>query len=163
MSVLIVGVVFSWLIAGLFVSLGTWLGFQLVHQNGRLLSHLEGIEQRLATLAARPISAPAPAMPAPAPPPGAAAAPPAPPGLAIGAPALLALAAAGTDGALGVGGVEALGADPSTPNASTPNAPSAALGGTRELAESKLQRDGLPAGTPAPDFTLPLLHGGELS
>ena len=42
--------------------------------------------------------------------------------LAIGAPALLALAAAGTDGALGVGGVEALGADPSTPNASTPNA-----------------------------------------
>jgi len=67
--------------------------------------------------------------------------------LAIGAPALLALAEAGdrrqATGDSGTGG--------------------GPLGGTRELAESKLQRDGLPAGTPAPDFTLPLLHGGELS
>ena len=272
MSVLIVGVVFSWLIAGLFVSLGTWLGFQLVHQNGRLLSHLEGIEQRLATLAARPISAPAPAMPAPAPPPGAAAAPPAPQGLPLGSPApafalpdlsgarrslaefrgkklLLIffnpgcgfctrmaadLAALPVDGANGAplplvvttGGLEenqklvaeyglagpvllqeagtrgaggeiasqyqcngtpmgylidaqgriaselAIGAPAllalaeagdrrqATGDSGTGGGP---LGGTRELAESKLQRDGLPAGTPAPDFTLPLLHGGELS
>jgi hypothetical protein len=42
MSLLIVGIVFSWLIVSLFVLLGTWLGFQLVHQNGRLLAHLEG-------------------------------------------------------------------------------------------------------------------------
>jgi peroxiredoxin len=39
----------------------------------------------------------------------------------------------------------------------------AALGGTRTLAESKIQRDGLAAGTPAPGFTLPRLDGGELS
>ena len=38
-----------------------------------------------------------------------------------------------------------------------------ALGGKRELADSKIARDGLPAGAPAPDFRLPLLHGGELS
>jgi peroxiredoxin len=67
--------------------------------------------------------------------------------LAIGGPALLALASAGSP----------------TPTAPTPNAPSGPLGGKRELSESKLQRDGLSAGTPAPDFRLPLLHGGELS
>jgi peroxiredoxin len=39
----------------------------------------------------------------------------------------------------------------------------AALGGTRTLAESKIQRDGLAAGTPAPGFILPRLEGGELS
>jgi peroxiredoxin len=35
--------------------------------------------------------------------------------------------------------------------------------GNRDLAESKLIRHGLPAGTPAPGFTLPRLNGGELS
>jgi len=39
----------------------------------------------------------------------------------------------------------------------------AALGGTRTLAESKLQRNGLAAGTPAPNFTLPRLDGGKLT
>lgn len=62
--------------------------------------------------------------------------------LAVGAPALLALAEGGA-GSNGNG--------------------HAALGGTRTLAESKIQRDGLAVGTPAPPFTLPLLHGGELS
>jgi peroxiredoxin len=38
-----------------------------------------------------------------------------------------------------------------------------ALGGKRTRAESKLQRDGLAAGAPAPEFTLPRLDGGELS
>jgi peroxiredoxin len=73
--------------------------------------------------------------------------------LAIGAPALLALAAPGAPGA------------PPAPPPPVHDAGTAAgaLGGKRELSESKLQRDGLPAGTPAPDFTLPLLHGGELS
>jgi peroxiredoxin len=35
--------------------------------------------------------------------------------------------------------------------------------GNRSLAESKLNRDGLTAGTPAPSFRLPRLDGGELS
>jgi peroxiredoxin len=70
--------------------------------------------------------------------------------MAVGAPALLVLAAAGSGPALGAG-------------PSTPNAPSGPLGGQRELSESKIARDGLPAGTPAPDFALPLLHGGDLS
>jgi peroxiredoxin len=39
----------------------------------------------------------------------------------------------------------------------------AALGGKRSLAESKIQRNGLAPGTPAPSFTLPRLEGGELS
>jgi peroxiredoxin len=38
-----------------------------------------------------------------------------------------------------------------------------ALGGKRGVEDSKLRRSGLPAGAPAPDFRLPLLHGGELS
>ena len=37
------------------------------------------------------------------------------------------------------------------------------LGGKRTIAESKLQRNGLAAGTRAPNFTLPRLDGGELS
>src|SRR6266487_1129876 len=35
--------------------------------------------------------------------------------------------------------------------------------GNRSLARSKIKRDGLKAGTPAPDFRLPRLDGGELS
>jgi peroxiredoxin len=35
--------------------------------------------------------------------------------------------------------------------------------GNRDLADSKLRRDGLPAGTPAPAFTLSTLEGAELS
>jgi peroxiredoxin len=38
-----------------------------------------------------------------------------------------------------------------------------ALGGKRALAESKIPRHGLTAGTAAPDFTLPRLDGGDLS
>jgi peroxiredoxin len=286
MSGLIVGIVFSWLIAGLFVLLGTWLGFQLVHQNGRLLSHLEGIEQRLAALAARPHpgQAPAPGLPAPAPAiqnPNAQRAPEIQNsgGLPLGSPApefalpdlsgkrhsladfrgrkLLLLffnpgcgfctrmaadlAALPVDGSRGrplplvvtTGGVEenrklveeygircpvllqepgthgvggevgaryqcngtpmgyvideqgkiaselAIGGPPLLALANTPAAPSTGnghapdadggvpaagtLGGKRSVEESKIARDGLPAGTPAPDFTLPLLHGGELS
>src|SRR5207249_9302820 len=57
--------------------------------------------------------------------------------MAVGAQALLALAAAPSPGANG-------------------HAP---LGGKRSLEESKIERNGLAAGTPAPDFRLPLLHG----
>lgn len=35
--------------------------------------------------------------------------------------------------------------------------------GNRSLADSKIQRSGLPAGTPAPTFRLPTLDGGELA
>jgi peroxiredoxin len=35
--------------------------------------------------------------------------------------------------------------------------------GNRSLADSRLQRSGLPVGTPAPEFTLPRVEGGELS
>jgi peroxiredoxin len=63
--------------------------------------------------------------------------------LAIGAAALLALA------------------DPTY--SAVPHANGKALGGRRPLSESRLQRNGLPAGTPAPGFTVPCLDGGELS
>ena len=39
----------------------------------------------------------------------------------------------------------------------------AARNGHRPLSESRLNREGLPKGTPAPDFRLPRLDGGELS
>jgi peroxiredoxin len=65
--------------------------------------------------------------------------------LAVGADALLALASG--DGATAG---ESDGSHP-------------AHKGNRDLADSKLRRDGLPAGTPAPDFTLPTLDGEELS
>jgi peroxiredoxin len=35
--------------------------------------------------------------------------------------------------------------------------------GNRDLSASKIERDGLPAGTPAPDFALPTLDGEELA
>src|SRR5262249_46408744 len=35
--------------------------------------------------------------------------------------------------------------------------------GSRDLSQSKINRGGLAPGTPAPDFRLPLLEGGELS
>jgi peroxiredoxin len=67
--------------------------------------------------------------------------------LAIGAPALL-----------------ALGNAPAAPVAVNGNghAPGA-QGGKRSVEESAIERNGLPAGTPAPEFRLPLLYGGDLS
>ena len=41
MSWMVVALAVPWLVVSLFMLLGGWLGFQLVHQNGRLLSHLE--------------------------------------------------------------------------------------------------------------------------
>jgi peroxiredoxin len=64
--------------------------------------------------------------------------------LAVGAHALLALAGAQAIGASGRNGL-------------------APLGGTRSVTQSKINRSGLPVGTPAPDFQLPRLDGGELS
>jgi peroxiredoxin len=276
MSLLIVGVALPWLVVGLIVVIGCWLGFQLVHQNGRLLSHLAALELRLGQLLQTPLVA-APQPPAPAPASQPAAAPP--PALPVGSPApafelpdlngrrrkladfrgnnllliffnprcgfctrmapdLAALPTDGADGApiplvvttgdleenrtlitqhgiqapvllqegtevgsqyhcggtpmgyridrqgkiaselaIGAQSLLALAGDaihplrgyPQTPDASSgvavPAATEAhaALGGKRGVEDSKIQRDGLPAGTPAPDFRLPLLHGGELS
>ena len=66
--------------------------------------------------------------------------------LAIGTQALLALAARATTTAGGVGGDG-----------------HRAYRGNRSLADSRLNRNGLPAGTPAPGFRLPRLDGGTLS
>jgi peroxiredoxin len=44
MTAIVFGTVLPWLLIGV----GTWLGFQLVRQNGRLLVRLESIEKRLA-------------------------------------------------------------------------------------------------------------------
>jgi peroxiredoxin len=68
--------------------------------------------------------------------------------LAVGSQALLALAGP-RDGATGRQGDGATGHPEHR--------------GNRELSDSKLNRTGLPAGTPAPDFTLPALEGGTLS
>jgi peroxiredoxin len=76
--------------------------------------------------------------------------------LAIGAQALLALA----------GDARRQAPDVSSDGRPTPSLADSghgALGSKRGVEESKIQRDGLSAGTPAPDFRLPLLHGGELS
>src|SRR5438094_8253540 len=50
MSLLVFGLVHPWLIA----AMGCWLGYQLLRQNGRILLHLEALEQRLAQLQAVP-------------------------------------------------------------------------------------------------------------
>jgi hypothetical protein len=67
-----------WLILGLFIALGAWIGFQLIHQNGRLLARLESFEAQLARLPAPP------PVPAPAAPPQPAPVPSGPQGLPIG-------------------------------------------------------------------------------
>jgi peroxiredoxin len=72
--------------------------------------------------------------------------------IAVGAQALLALAAGPSAGL-----TERQGP------AAASGSGHAALGGTRSVAESKINREGLPAGTPAPAFHLPRLDGGELS
>jgi peroxiredoxin len=43
MTTLVLGTVLPWML----IAVGTWLGYQLVRQNGRILLRLEGIEQRL--------------------------------------------------------------------------------------------------------------------
>lgn len=271
-TVLLIGIVLPWLIVALFVALGAWIGFQLIHQNGRLLARLESLEQRLVQLQAPSGLVPG-TFPAAMEPAAFAPEPSLPAGLPIGSPApefelpdlngerrsladfrgkklllvffnpgcgfctqmapdLASLPADGADGqplplVVSTGDPEenrllvqeyglrcpvllqqgmevaslyeahgtpmgclvdesgaiasplAAGADallallnvplPGTlgENGHSPVAANgnghAALGGRRSLAESKLQRDGLPAGTPAPDFTLPRLDGGELS
>jgi peroxiredoxin len=77
-------------------------------------------------------------------------------GLAVGSQALLTLA--------GAAGAEAAAPAPELADAGTPHGQRPpALMTLKPLAESRLKRDGLPAGTPAPAFTLPTLDGGELS
>jgi peroxiredoxin len=84
--------------------------------------------------------------------------------LAIGGPALLALAGDGTgrQGEGATGRPDAIN-HPLPASPPSPVLPSGALGGKRAVEESAIERNGLPAGTPAPAFRLPLLYGGELS
>jgi peroxiredoxin len=72
--------------------------------------------------------------------------------IAVGAPALLALAARPSAGPGDRRGQGAAGKPPLE-----------LFQGHRSLAESRITRKGLPAGTPAPPFTLPRVDGGELS
>jgi peroxiredoxin len=245
-GLIVFGIVLPWL----FVALGGWLGYQLLRQNGRMLLHLEALEQRLTQLNTVPNAAPATA---PAPPPSLPIGSAAPefelPDLAGDRQALSQfrgrcllliffnprcgfctqmapdLAALPTDGANGLplplvvstGDAEenrklvaehgircpvllqeqmevaaiyqahgtpigylideegriaseiAVGsqallalADPSAAMAVSANGHREHRG-NRSLADSRIQRDGLPSGTPAPSFTLPMPDGGELS
>jgi peroxiredoxin len=58
MDLIAFGIVLPWL----FVGVGCWLGFQLLRQNGRILLHLEELQQRLGQQARPPT--PAPSAPA---------------------------------------------------------------------------------------------------
>jgi len=243
MSLILLGIVISWP----FVAFGFWLGYQLLRQNGRILLHLETLEQRLGPLPTAPTAAPSP-----------------PPGLPIGSPApefalpdlsgarralsqfrgrrlLLIffnpgcgfctrmapdLATLPTDGdadrplplvvttgeaeanrrlvqehgircpvlleermevasryqahgtpmgylideqgnlaseiAVGAEALLALAAERAAAASVNGNGHQP-YGGNRDLADSRIKRDGLSAGTPAPGFRLPRLDGGELS
>jgi peroxiredoxin len=249
MSLLMFGLVLPWL----FLGLGAWLGFQFLRQNGRMLLHLEALEQRLSQWPGT--GAPeSPSKPAPGGPQGLPLGSPAPafelPDLAgnrqsladfrgrkllliffnprcgfcrMMAPGLAELPADGAGGkpvplvvstgeaeenrklfaehgvrcpvllqeqmevasryqchgtpmgylldeagniasevAVGAEALLALPDRPAAPLAANGNG-HAPLGGKRSVAESKLNRNGLAPGTPAPPFRLPRLDGGELS
>lgn len=243
MDLIVFGIVFPWIVVGL----GCLLGYQLLRQNGRMLLHLETLEQRLAQLGLAPSAVPAPSAPQ-----GLPAGSTAPefelPDLA-GVPTALAqfrgrrllviffnprcgfcsqmaddLAALPTDGADGrpvplvvstgeaeenrklvaehgircpvllqeqmeiasryqahgtpigylideqgniaseiAAGSQALLALADGRAATAAGNGGHAYKGNRNLVNSKLNRNGLAAGTPAPRFTLPTLDGGELS
>jgi peroxiredoxin len=95
---------------------GSWLGWQLLRQNGRMLLRLDDLEKRLDEMEFGEQEKSA--------------------GLPLGAPA---------------------------PEPIGNGEERATRFGNRSLAHSKIKRDGLKAGTPAPDFRLPRLDGGELS
>src|SRR5262245_16387046 len=119
-------------ILGLCVAGGGWLGWQLLRQNGRMLLHLDELEQRLAELE---FGEPDEDLP----------------------------------DQLHGRARQSPGADVEQTNGSAhgTNAPNlfdrASRFNNRSLARSKINRDGLKAGTPAPDFRLPCLDGTERS
>jgi peroxiredoxin len=243
-------IVFGMVLPWLCVALGGWLGYQLLRQNGRMLLHLDALEQHLAQLNIAPNAAPAPA---PAPPPSLPLGSAAPefelPDLAGGRQALSQfrgrrllliffnprcgfctqmapdLARLPTDGANGrpmplvvttgdaaenrklvaehsircpvllqeqmevaatyqahgtpigyliddegrIASEIAVGSQALLALADSSAVVAVSANGHREhrgngsLADSRIQRDGLPPGTPAPSFTLPTPDGGELS
>ena len=59
MNLIVFGLVLPWLFLILVVILGCWVAVQLIHQNGRILAHLEALGQR----SEPPLSAPATASP----------------------------------------------------------------------------------------------------
>jgi peroxiredoxin len=246
-----IALVFSIVLPWSIVGLGCWLGYQLLRQNGRILLHLEALEQRLAQLSLAPSAAPAPA---PSPPSGLPIGSAAPefelqdlsgtrtalsqfrgrrlmliffnPGCGFCTRMAPDLAALPTDGdadrplplvvttgeaeanrqlvqehgircpvllqeqmevasryqahgtpmgylideqgkiaseiAVGAEALLALAAERAAAASVNGNGHQP-FGGNRDLADSKIERNGLPAGTPAPGFRLPRLDGGELS
>ena len=253
-SFILFGIVLPWLVVAMMVAASTWIGYQVIQQNGRLLGRLDGLEQRLSQLQLAP-PAMAPGLPQQA------QAPEMPASLPIGSPApafelpdlagnrksladfrgkmvlliffnpgcgfcsrmapdLAGLAVDGREGKpipvlITTGDAEenrrlfaehgvlcpallqkdmevagqyqchgtpmgylideqgriasemAVGApallDLAEGSDSIGGTGQGVLGGNRTVADSKIARDGLAAGTPAPAFVIPRLAGGELS
>lgn len=99
-------IAFALALSVFFVAFVCWFGYQLLKQNGRILSRLEALERAFERLA------------------------------------------------------DARGAEGSHKDGSQD---SASRKGDASLSRSRLKRDGLAPGTPAPDFRLPRVDGGELS
>jgi peroxiredoxin len=121
-------------VAGLGVGLGSWLGWQLFRQNGRMLLRLDELEKRLDKLefggADEPNERPDELQ-------------------GRARHSVRAEAEYENNGAQGT-------------DAAYPN-DRATRFSNRSLTRSKIKRDGLKAGTSAPSFRLPRLDGGELS
>ena len=113
--ILIFGLLIGWAL----IVVGSWLGWQLLGQNGRFLLRLEALEKQLENREASREKELAPTE--------------------ANAEPELARSAASND------------------------EERSSRFSNHSLARSKLKRDGLKAGTPAPDFRLPRLEGGELS
>jgi len=127
-------VLLPWLLVALMAALAAWIGFELVRQGGRMLLRLETLEQQLAWLQAA--LAPAVAIPA-----GTSAPEFDPPDANNARAALASMLPAGDGG----------GRSTTWP------------AWKRSLVDSKINRNGLAAGTPAPGFRLPRVDGGELA
>jgi len=127
-------VLLPWLLVALMAALASWIGFELVRQGGRMLLRLETLEQQLAWLQAA--LAPAVAIPA-----GTSAPEFDPPDANNARAALASMLPAGDGG----------GRSTTWP------------AWKRSLVDSKINRNGLAAGTPAPGFRLPRVDGGELA
>ena len=105
----------AFIVVGVILGLGCWLGWQLLRQNGRILLRLDELEKQVHELE--------------------------------------------------FGDAHESGIDQSLITSAPTNGNGDARAnrfGNRSLARSRIKRDGLKAGTPAPEFRLPRLDGGEL-
>ncbi len=119
-------------LASLVMLMGSWLGWQLLRQNGRLLVRVEELEMRFDELE-------------------------------VGEPdSYLSEEALDLKSEVGIQNSEL--SQSLVTSAATNGDGHISRFGNRSLARSKIKRDGLKAGTPAPDFRLPRLDGrGELA